>query len=44
MFPLPDGEGLGVGFANGDHKESLWNCSALPTPTPDPSLTGRGVK
>jgi error-prone DNA polymerase len=41
--PLPNREGQGVGVAEGDHKGTLWNCSASPTPTPNPSLLGRGI-
>ncbi len=43
-IPRPDREGLGVGVGEADHKESLWNCSPLATSTPNPSLSGRGVR
>lgn len=42
LAPLPAREGPGVGRAAGNHKESVWNCSASPIPTPSPSLAGRG--
>ena len=44
MTPLPGREGLGVGVAAGDHKECLWNCSASPTPTPNPPFQGEEFK
>ena len=41
--PLPDREGLGMGFANGEQFQRPSLYSASPMPTPSPSLLGRGT-
>ncbi len=43
-YSLPCRGGARGGFASGDHEKRLWNRSALPTPTPNPSRTGRGAE